>query len=275
VTVSREETGERELAAYYARRAPEYERIYERPERRADLVALGARVRSLVAGADVLEVACGTGYWTERFAAAARSVLATDVGGEVLEIARRKTYPPGRVSFAVADAFRLQDLPRGDLNRREDLPHGDLNREDLKREDLKREGLYREDLPREDLPDRSLPLLDPPGRFTAAVAGFWFSHLPRGRRGEFLGGLGGCLAPGARVVLFDNRYVHGESLPISRRDAAGDTFQHRHLADGSEHEVRKNFPARGELEAAAARFGTAIAVDEWRHFWCLSYRTLR
>jgi SAM-dependent methyltransferase len=269
MTATGEEMGERELAAYYARRAPEYERIYERPERRADLAALGERVRSLVAGTDVLEVACGTGYWTERFAAAARSVLATDVGAEVLEIARRKTYPPGRVSFAVADAFRLQDLPREDLRR------DDLNREDLNRDDLNREDFNRDDLNREDLPGRSLRVLDPPGRFTAAVAGFWFSHLARGRRDEFLGGLGGCLAPGARVVLFDNRYVHGESLPISRRDAAGDTFQRRRLADGSEHEVRKNFPARGELESAAARFGTAIAVDEWRYFWCLSYRTPR
>ena len=53
-----------ELAAYYAQRAAEYERIYAKPERQADLAALRARFGKLFKGKRVLELACGTGYWT-------------------------------------------------------------------------------------------------------------------------------------------------------------------------------------------------------------------
>ena len=53
------------LEAYYSVRAPVYEAIYEKPERQADLTVLKQLVPSLLAGRDVLEVACGTGYWTQ------------------------------------------------------------------------------------------------------------------------------------------------------------------------------------------------------------------
>ena len=39
-----------ELIGYYSRRAREYEAIYEKPERQADLAALRERVRALVHG---------------------------------------------------------------------------------------------------------------------------------------------------------------------------------------------------------------------------------
>ena len=94
-----------DLLAYYTRRAPEYERVYAKPGRRADLARLTASVRAAVAGRDVLEVACGTGYWTERYASTACEVLATDVSAAVLARAERKTYPPGVVRFAHADAY--------------------------------------------------------------------------------------------------------------------------------------------------------------------------
>ena len=38
------------LADYYARRAAEYERIYAKPERQADLAALRSRIAGLFAG---------------------------------------------------------------------------------------------------------------------------------------------------------------------------------------------------------------------------------
>lgn len=92
---------------YYRRRAHEYERIYQKPERQQDLAILRGRIPQLFAEADVLEIACGTGYWTEIIAPAARSVVATDYSSEVLELARSKTYPKARVRFEVANAFDL------------------------------------------------------------------------------------------------------------------------------------------------------------------------
>lgn len=103
---------EQPLVDYYARRAAEYEEIYHKPERQADLAALKAHVRQVLAGSDVLEVACGTGYWTEVLAPVCASILATDAAEEVLAVARSKAYPPGRVRFARADAYD-PDVPGG------------------------------------------------------------------------------------------------------------------------------------------------------------------
>ena len=98
------------LKDYYARRAHEYERIYDKPERQADLAHLRERVPSFFSGRDVLEVACGTGYWTQLVATRAASVLATDVNEEVLELARRKTYARDNVSIAHLDIYSPEEL---------------------------------------------------------------------------------------------------------------------------------------------------------------------
>ena len=98
------------LAEYYAKRAPAYERIYQKPERQTDLQTLRQFVARTFVNRSVLEIACGTGYWTEVLARAAVSVAATDVNEEVLAIARSKPISPGKVSFQCCDAFRLEEL---------------------------------------------------------------------------------------------------------------------------------------------------------------------
>lgn len=96
-----------ELTAYYAARANEYERIYAKPERQSDLARLRKLIPEYLANRDVLEIACGTGYWTQFIAPLTRSVTATDINEETLEIARTKAYPPGRVKIEQADIYRL------------------------------------------------------------------------------------------------------------------------------------------------------------------------
>jgi demethylmenaquinone methyltransferase/2-methoxy-6-polyprenyl-1,4-benzoquinol methylase len=97
------------LVSYYAKRAPEYERIYQKPERQADLRTLREIVGKVFAERRVLEVACGTGWWTEILAGCARSVVATDINEEVLAIARAKHMPERKVSFQNCDAFHLAE----------------------------------------------------------------------------------------------------------------------------------------------------------------------
>ena len=99
------------LATYYARRAAQYERIYAKPERQADLRALEARIRKMLAGRKVLELACGTGYWTDVFAAQAAQVTALDLNEEVLEIARSKTNAV-KVQFVRGSAYDIPDFGR-------------------------------------------------------------------------------------------------------------------------------------------------------------------
>lgn len=99
------------LAEYYARRAAEYERIYAKPERQADLGALRARIATLFAGKRVLELACGTGYWTEVIAGTAAQLTAVDLNDEVLAIARTKK-DAGKVEFVRASAYEIPDFGR-------------------------------------------------------------------------------------------------------------------------------------------------------------------
>jgi SAM-dependent methyltransferase len=99
------------MERYYARRAAEYEKIYDKPERQADLARLRNDIPALFKGQKVLEIACGTGYWTPLIAEQAESVLAVDYNEETLAIARTKTYPKGNVRFQRADAYALPDWP--------------------------------------------------------------------------------------------------------------------------------------------------------------------
>lgn len=98
------------LKHYYARRAGEYEQIYQKPERQSDIAALKDLLQNLLAGRDVLEIACGTGFWTEAIAQTARSIFATDINEEVLEIARNKFYAPEKVRFRQIDALSLDEV---------------------------------------------------------------------------------------------------------------------------------------------------------------------
>lgn len=99
------------LERYYSRRASEYEQVYEKPERQHELEWLRHRVPEILRGRSVLEVACGTGYWTQFIAREAARVYACDINEAVLEIAREKPIPAGRVSFFKADAVTLEGAP--------------------------------------------------------------------------------------------------------------------------------------------------------------------
>ncbi len=97
------------MARYYARRAESYERIYQKPGRQADLRRIEAWLTPQFSGRRVLELACGTGWWTPFGARDALDWLATDINPETLAIARTKPLP-GCVRFATVDAYAL-DLP--------------------------------------------------------------------------------------------------------------------------------------------------------------------
>ncbi|MET4081464.1 ubiquinone/menaquinone biosynthesis C-methylase UbiE [Pedobacter sp. UYP30] len=97
----------RDLATYYEQRAKEYERVYAKPERKEDLKRSTMILQELLANKTVLEIACGTGYWTEKIAQTATSILATDVGKKVLEVARAKKISTKKVTFLLSDLFEL------------------------------------------------------------------------------------------------------------------------------------------------------------------------
>ncbi|MEO7850687.1 MAG: methyltransferase domain-containing protein [Rubrivivax sp.] len=101
---------DRGMLEYYARRAQEYDRIYAKPERQADLRAIESWMPAAFAGRAVLEIACGTGWWTPHGARDAASWLATDLNPQTLALARSKPMP-ARVRIADLDAFSFAGLP--------------------------------------------------------------------------------------------------------------------------------------------------------------------
>jgi SAM-dependent methyltransferase len=98
-----------DMARYYAQRAAYYERVYFKPERQNDLRAMEAVLPPWFAGRDVLEIACGTGWWTPHAARAAKVWLTTDLNPETMAVARTKALPAS-VQFATVDAYNLAEL---------------------------------------------------------------------------------------------------------------------------------------------------------------------
>jgi demethylmenaquinone methyltransferase/2-methoxy-6-polyprenyl-1,4-benzoquinol methylase len=206
------------LENYYDRRAGEYEKIYEKPERQHELEWLRHRIPELLRGRKVLEVACGTGYWTQFIARSAGRVHACDINESVLEIAREKPLPRSRVSFFKADAITLEGVPSG---------------------------------------------------CDAAFAGFWWSHVRKRDLARFVTNLAARLEPGALMLMLDNTYAEGSSTPVSRRDAEGNTYQMRRLANGDEHEVLKNFPTSKELADEIAPIAAEAHLETLKYYWLL------
>jgi SAM-dependent methyltransferase len=102
-----------QLEKYYEKRAAEYEQIYDKAERQDELEWLRQRIPALFGDRTVLEVACGTGYWTQYIAKSAKKVYACDINDSVLEIAREKPVAAGKVDFFKADAVTLEGVPAG------------------------------------------------------------------------------------------------------------------------------------------------------------------
>ena len=89
--------------------------MYDKPERQTDLARLHEIIPAFFVGLDVLEIACGTGYWTRRIAPRATSVVATDLTEETMAVARANQPDWPHVRFRRADAFALETVP-GDFD---------------------------------------------------------------------------------------------------------------------------------------------------------------
>lgn len=99
---------------YYEHRAPwhdEYMSYRDAAAHESLLAPMIAAIAPLVRGKRVLEIACGTGNWTQVLARSAASVLATDVSESALAIARDKLKQQQNVEFHCTSAYALDSLP--------------------------------------------------------------------------------------------------------------------------------------------------------------------
>jgi len=97
------------MEEYYRERASEYDRFYHVPERQDDLARLKEWLITRVRGRTILEVAAGTGYWTEVAAGVAEAIVAIDINREMLELAAKRPLGP-HVTLLTADAFALPEF---------------------------------------------------------------------------------------------------------------------------------------------------------------------
>jgi SAM-dependent methyltransferase len=102
-----------EQVGYYRRRAGEYDATAY-----GDVAAAQVRIARLVAqmrpSGRVLEIACGTGLWTQALVGAADTVLAIDAAPEAVAIARDRVRS-AKVGFEVADVFSWTTDDRFDV----------------------------------------------------------------------------------------------------------------------------------------------------------------
>ncbi len=94
-------------AQFYAKSASNHDRIYDRPERKDDLQAMHGHLADVLRGHTVLELACGTGFWTRTIAEVADKVVATDINPEMIAMAQLRALPADKVTLRVADAYEL------------------------------------------------------------------------------------------------------------------------------------------------------------------------
>lgn len=96
-----------DLSAYYTSRAATSDNVYAQPDRQEEFALLRERAAALVQGHNVLELACGSGYWTGALAETASFVLATDNNPLMLQAAQARGLPQQKVQLAQIDAFEL------------------------------------------------------------------------------------------------------------------------------------------------------------------------
>jgi ubiquinone/menaquinone biosynthesis C-methylase UbiE len=97
-----------QVAKYYALLGEAVEDKYLEPDMDEDIDDMSIHLGNVLAGHTVLELGCGTGFWTEVVAESAQSVLAVDINANLVDMARGRGMLDGKVSFRVADAL---DLP--------------------------------------------------------------------------------------------------------------------------------------------------------------------
>lgn len=188
--------------------------------RQKELGDIAAAMKKALSGRSVLEIACGTGYWTAVAAKVAEDILAVDISEEMLSIAKGKEMPGDKVKFLRGDAYVLETIS---------------------------------------------------GEFNAGVANFWLLHVQKASLSNFLSGFHKRLGSGSVVFMADNVYIPGLGGKLINKPGCEDTFKIRELADGSRHEVVKNYYREEQLREIFEPLASNLKIMVGKCFWWLSY----
>ena len=98
-----------DMVKYYRDRAKEYEEVYawRDSERQEEQGLMEKELKEVFKGRRLLDIGCGTGYWTQRMSETAKSIVGIDINEAVLEIARNKKYGCP-TEYKVMDAYNMK-----------------------------------------------------------------------------------------------------------------------------------------------------------------------
>ncbi len=222
-----------DMQAYYRARASEYDEWFYRRGRynrnpetntrwfaEADEVFAALEVAQLTG--DVLELAPGTGIWTERLLRTATTVTAVDASTEMIAINQAKVQSK-RVTYIQADLFTWQ-------------------------------------------PERA---------YDAVFFGFWISHVPRERLGNFLQRVTERLRPGGKVFFVDGRREPTSTASDHQLPEANNQVMKRILNDGRAFEIVKIFYDPNKLTTQCTQAGLDIKVQETATYFLFGSGTRR
>ena len=95
---------------YYSERSATYDRTVRPAVRWPDMEDLVGELEKKFTGRNVLEVACGTGYWTQIIARSASLVKAVDINVAMIQRAAIKLKRAANVTLEIADAYSLASV---------------------------------------------------------------------------------------------------------------------------------------------------------------------
>jgi demethylmenaquinone methyltransferase/2-methoxy-6-polyprenyl-1,4-benzoquinol methylase len=93
---------------YYKKRASEYDLVYKKPERQVALQLIKEYLANQFHHKRLIEIACGTGYWTKILIQNAKSIFAIDINEDVIDLAKNKEFNQKEILFEVIDLYDLE-----------------------------------------------------------------------------------------------------------------------------------------------------------------------
>jgi len=230
-----------EQIAYYRARAGEYDEWFLRQgrydhgaEEQARWFAEVAEVEQALAAfcqqqpvTTALELAGGTGLWTERLLRAAPALTrltVVDSAPETLAINRERIVRLGQVAqVAQVGADTVQRVQYVEADLFDWRPSQD--------------------------------------RYDLVCFTFWLSHVPPERFDAFWALVRDCLAPEGRVFFVDSRYTPQSTARDHQLESAGATTITRRLNDGQTYRIVKVFYSPDELAERLNALGWRITVS--------------
>jgi len=174
------------------------------------------------AGLAILELACGTGLWTERLLRHATRLTVVDGAAEMLALTRQRiahaqqaqqTQPASAPSTTASAPCQVEYV------------------------------------------EADLFAWRPSRRYDLVFFGFWLSHVPPERFDAFWALVADCLAPNGRAFFVDSSYTETSTARDHQLEGPTSTSLTRRLNDGQEYRIVKVFHEPADLTARLATLG--------------------